>query len=271
MEDQTQQEPASPEVRDRIRPSFDCQGLMTHLGAPLTRCRPPPPSSRHGPTPAAAPRPSTTAPDWASIPRPPAAPRQAPQALACSGSHRWSDGDMPVSWMPHSVLSKMPKALGTSVGRPSATALSQRISMGRHGGREISNHSPPTWVAAWHQEEDQIPSSQAVGGTGHRHMDRPHTSHSTGGSSHADTGRPKRVTSRRLPNTPARKKRSFTGPGPGGPLRMRGPARCAGGRPDTSRPWGVAVLAAVPPGAIADPMVMKQWLRSRTVGCCITR
>ncbi|MFE5097403.1 hypothetical protein ACFRCI_45800 [Streptomyces sp. NPDC056638] len=51
---------------------------------------------------------------------------------------------MPVSWISHSVLSKMPKAWETSAGRPSATAFSQRISIGRYGGREISNHSPPT-------------------------------------------------------------------------------------------------------------------------------
>lgn len=39
-----------------------------------------------------------------------AASRQAPQASSRSGSHQWSDGDMPASWMPHSVLSKMPNA-----------------------------------------------------------------------------------------------------------------------------------------------------------------
>ncbi len=139
----------------------------------------------------------------------PATSRQAPQAFSRSGSHQRSDGDKPVFRIPHSVLSKMPKAWETPAGRPSATALSQRISMGRYGGREISNHSPPTWVAAWHQEQDQISSSPAVGGTGHCHIDRPHTSHSTGGSSHAGTDGPKRLTSRQLPNTPARTKRSL--------------------------------------------------------------
>jgi hypothetical protein len=33
----------------------------------------------------------------------------------------------------------------------------QRISMGRYGGREISNHSPPIWTAAWHQRQDRSP------------------------------------------------------------------------------------------------------------------
>lgn len=139
----------------------------------------------------------------------PAASRQAPQASSRSGSHQRSDGDTPVSLIPHSVLPKMPKAWETPAGRSSAAALSQRISMGRYGGREISNHSPPTWVAAWHQEQDQISSSQAVGSTGHCHIDRPHTSHATGGSSHAGTDRPKQLTSRQLPNTPARTKRSL--------------------------------------------------------------
>ncbi len=36
MADQTQQEPASPEVHARIRGSFDRQGLMRHLGARLS-------------------------------------------------------------------------------------------------------------------------------------------------------------------------------------------------------------------------------------------
>lgn len=40
MEGPTQQEPTSPKVRDRIETSFDRQGLMTHLGARLTHCRP---------------------------------------------------------------------------------------------------------------------------------------------------------------------------------------------------------------------------------------
>lgn len=110
-----------------------------------------------------------------------AASRQAPQAFSRSGSHPQSDGDMPTSRIPHSVLSKMPKAWETSAGRPSATALSQRISTGKYGGRETSNHSPPTCVAAWHQEQDQISTSYTVGTAGHRHIARPHTSHSTGG------------------------------------------------------------------------------------------
>ena len=37
VEDQTQQEQANPEVRARIRASFDRQGLMSHLGARITR------------------------------------------------------------------------------------------------------------------------------------------------------------------------------------------------------------------------------------------
>ncbi|MGW2509718.1 PaaI family thioesterase [Streptomyces scopuliridis] len=40
MEDQTQQEQASPEVRERIRTSFDRQGLMSHLGARLSHIAP---------------------------------------------------------------------------------------------------------------------------------------------------------------------------------------------------------------------------------------
>ncbi|MFE2032367.1 PaaI family thioesterase [Streptomyces scopuliridis] len=40
MEDQTQQEQASPEVRKRIRSSFDRQGLMSHLGARLSHIAP---------------------------------------------------------------------------------------------------------------------------------------------------------------------------------------------------------------------------------------
>ncbi|MFI6893630.1 hypothetical protein ACIBM4_05910 [Streptomyces sp. NPDC050256] len=42
----------------------------------------------------------------------------------------------------------MPKAWEMSAARPSATALSQRMPTGKYGGRETSNHSPPTWVAA---------------------------------------------------------------------------------------------------------------------------
>jgi uncharacterized protein (TIGR00369 family) len=38
--DQTRREEASPEVRARIRDSFDRQGLMTHLGARLTHIAP---------------------------------------------------------------------------------------------------------------------------------------------------------------------------------------------------------------------------------------
>ncbi|WP_328540450.1 PaaI family thioesterase [Streptomyces sp. NBC_00344] len=40
MEEQTQQEQASPEVHKRIRTSFDRQGLMSHLGARLTHIAP---------------------------------------------------------------------------------------------------------------------------------------------------------------------------------------------------------------------------------------
>ena len=40
LEGQTQQEQASPEVQKRIRASFECQGLMTHLGARLTHIAP---------------------------------------------------------------------------------------------------------------------------------------------------------------------------------------------------------------------------------------
>ncbi|MFC4508378.1 MULTISPECIES: PaaI family thioesterase [Streptomyces] len=40
MEDRTQQEQASPEVRRRIQESFDRQGLMTHLGARLAHIGP---------------------------------------------------------------------------------------------------------------------------------------------------------------------------------------------------------------------------------------
>ncbi|MER5183854.1 PaaI family thioesterase [Streptomyces sp. NPDC002896] len=37
MEDQAQQEQASPDVQARIQASFDRQGLMSHLGARITR------------------------------------------------------------------------------------------------------------------------------------------------------------------------------------------------------------------------------------------
>ncbi|WP_406381832.1 PaaI family thioesterase [Streptomyces sp. NBC_01618] len=40
MENRTQQEQASPEVRERVRASFDRQGLMSHLGARMTRIAP---------------------------------------------------------------------------------------------------------------------------------------------------------------------------------------------------------------------------------------
>ncbi|MFF2433143.1 PaaI family thioesterase [Streptomyces sp. NPDC058107] len=40
MEDQTQQEQASPEVQKRIQDSFDRQGLMAHLGARITHIGP---------------------------------------------------------------------------------------------------------------------------------------------------------------------------------------------------------------------------------------
>lgn len=40
----------------------------------------------------------------------PAASRQAPQVSSRSGSRQKSDGDIPASWMPHSVLSKLPNA-----------------------------------------------------------------------------------------------------------------------------------------------------------------
>lgn len=40
MEDQTQQEQASPEVRKRIQDSFDRQGLMSHLGARISHIAP---------------------------------------------------------------------------------------------------------------------------------------------------------------------------------------------------------------------------------------
>jgi uncharacterized protein (TIGR00369 family) len=40
MEDQTQQEQASPEIEARIRASFDRQGLMSHLGARITHIAP---------------------------------------------------------------------------------------------------------------------------------------------------------------------------------------------------------------------------------------
>lgn len=41
--------------------------------------------------------------------------------------------------------------------------------MGTYGESAISKHSPPTWVAAQHQEQDQISSSQAFDSTTHRH------------------------------------------------------------------------------------------------------
>lgn len=40
MEDQTQQEQASPEVKARIQASFDRQGLMGHLGARIAHIAP---------------------------------------------------------------------------------------------------------------------------------------------------------------------------------------------------------------------------------------
>ena len=40
MEDQTQQEQASPAVRRRVQDSFDHQGLMAHLGARLAHIGP---------------------------------------------------------------------------------------------------------------------------------------------------------------------------------------------------------------------------------------
>ncbi|MGW7640906.1 PaaI family thioesterase [Streptomyces decoyicus] len=40
MEDHTQQEQVSPEVRKRIQDSFDRQGLMSHLGARITHIGP---------------------------------------------------------------------------------------------------------------------------------------------------------------------------------------------------------------------------------------
>ncbi|MFE2021439.1 PaaI family thioesterase [Streptomyces sp. NPDC059499] len=40
MEDQTQQEQASPAVRKRVQDSFDRQGLMAHLGARLAHISP---------------------------------------------------------------------------------------------------------------------------------------------------------------------------------------------------------------------------------------
>ncbi|WP_326763726.1 PaaI family thioesterase [Streptomyces sp. NBC_01591] len=40
MEDQTQQEQASPAVQKRVQDSFDQQGLMTHLGARLAHIGP---------------------------------------------------------------------------------------------------------------------------------------------------------------------------------------------------------------------------------------
>ncbi|CAM5663371.1 thioesterase [Streptomyces tanashiensis] len=40
MQDPTQQEQASPEVRERVRASFDRQGLMAHLGARISHIGP---------------------------------------------------------------------------------------------------------------------------------------------------------------------------------------------------------------------------------------
>ena len=40
MNDQTQQEQASPAVQKRVQDSFDLQGLMSHLGARLTHIGP---------------------------------------------------------------------------------------------------------------------------------------------------------------------------------------------------------------------------------------
>lgn len=40
MEDRTQHEQAGPDVRKRIMESFDRQGLMSHLGARITRIAP---------------------------------------------------------------------------------------------------------------------------------------------------------------------------------------------------------------------------------------
>lgn len=40
MEDQTQTDPASPEVQQRVRASFERQGLMRHLGARLAHIAP---------------------------------------------------------------------------------------------------------------------------------------------------------------------------------------------------------------------------------------
>ncbi|MFE7585106.1 PaaI family thioesterase [Streptomyces gardneri] len=40
MEDRTQQEQASPAVRERVRDSFGRQGLMSHLGARITHIGP---------------------------------------------------------------------------------------------------------------------------------------------------------------------------------------------------------------------------------------
>ncbi|MBA2813550.1 PaaI family thioesterase [Streptomyces sp. KM273126] len=40
MEDQSQQEQASPEVRARVQAGFERQGLMTHLGARITHIAP---------------------------------------------------------------------------------------------------------------------------------------------------------------------------------------------------------------------------------------
>ncbi|CAM5566518.1 PaaI family thioesterase [Streptomyces tanashiensis] len=40
MQDPTQEEQASPEVRERVRASFDRQGLMAHLGARISHIGP---------------------------------------------------------------------------------------------------------------------------------------------------------------------------------------------------------------------------------------
>ncbi|MEU6577549.1 PaaI family thioesterase [Streptomyces sp. NPDC046805] len=40
MDDETQREQASPAVRKRVQESFDRQGLMSHLGARITRIAP---------------------------------------------------------------------------------------------------------------------------------------------------------------------------------------------------------------------------------------
>lgn len=129
--------------------------------------------------------------------RPSMTPAASPQStgIPCTGGRQWSDGNMPVPWIPRSVLPKVPKAgsrrqeghlrqPSPSTSPEAGAAVARSRSTHRLQRRRRGPRTGPDLPSPGRRRDRPLP---------HR---PPYTSCSPGWSSHAGTGRPVPLTSR---------------------------------------------------------------------------